>query len=695
MKNFLFLGIIISAFFLQGQQINDVDFKTAKVDVVVNPILKQVSGTVIYEFDVLKKTDSIFIDAQKMNFLSVRLDNKKVKFKNTDSKLIIYKKLKPNTKHELIISYKTSPKKSVYFIGWEYNSAKKQVWTQGQGKYTSNWLPSFDDTNEKVEFDLNITFDKNYGVIANGKLTNVEEIDNLKTWHYDMQKPMSSYLLAFAIGKYNKKIEYSKSGIPIEMYYYPEDSLKFEPTYRHTKQIFDFFEKEIGVAYPWQNYKQIPVKDFMYSGMENTSATIFSDSYVIDSIAFVDNNYVNVNAHELAHQWFGDLVTAKNGTHHWLQEGFATYYALLAEKEIFGDDYYYLKLFESSSQLITLSEDGKGEVLTDPKASSLTFYEKGAWALVILRELVGDWVFERSVKEYLKAYQYKNVTTNDFISIVEKEYGENLDAYVNLWLKSEKMSEDEIESFFIKRIHENSFLLKVAEVNFDIHRVNVDSLLSSNVFYFAKQKVFEALRGKEPNKYLINTYKNGFKTQEIETRQAISESLDSIPLELKQDFESLLDDKSYLTIEYALYKLWSNFPEDRAKYFEKTKDIIGFNDKSLRILWLTLVLKTPNYDEINDDIYYHELSGYTSPIYHFEVRQNAFQYLVISQELSDQSLKDLVNACRHHSWRFAKFSRNLLDSLIKDDNYKKRFVVLIDELNDDEANYLSKKLEIK
>ena len=103
--------------------------------------------------------------------------------------------------------------------------------------------------------------------------------------NYNMQKPMSSYLVALAIGKYDKKIEISKSGIPIELYYYPEDSAKVEPTYRYTKQMFDFLEEEIGFGYPWQNYKQVPVHDFLYSGMENTSLTIFSDAYVVDGIS--------------------------------------------------------------------------------------------------------------------------------------------------------------------------------------------------------------------------------------------------------------------------------------------------------------------------------------------------------------------------------------------------------------------------
>ena len=175
--------------------------------------------------------------------------------------------------------------------------------------------------------------------------------------------------------------------------------------------------------------------------MENTSLTIFSDSFVVDSIGFVDKNYVNVNAHELAHQWFGNLVTAKSGEHHWLQEGFATYYALLAEKEIFGDDYFYWKLYQSALQLQALN-DGKGESLLNPKASSLTFYQKGAWALHVLRTKVGEKSFKNAVQRYMNTYKFKSAETNDFIKIVEAESGQNLNAFVKIWLEAPQLPEN-------------------------------------------------------------------------------------------------------------------------------------------------------------------------------------------------------------------------------------------------------------
>ena len=253
-------------------------------------------------------------------------------------------------KNKLSFSYSATPKQTLYFVGSEEKN-NLQIWTQGQGKYTSHWFPSFDDVNEKVIFNLNVVFNKEYQIISNGRLDFKSEFNGMSVWNYRMKKPMSSYLLMLAIGKYGQQKQLSHSGIALEMYYEPKDKEKFEPTYRYSKKMFDFLEKEIGVKYPWEIYKQTPVRDFLYAGMENTSSTLFSTRYVVDSIGFADRNYTNVNAHELAHQWFGDLVTAESSKHHWLQEGFATYYALLAEREIYGEDYFYSKLYESAQQL--------------------------------------------------------------------------------------------------------------------------------------------------------------------------------------------------------------------------------------------------------------------------------------------------------------------------------------------------------
>src|SRR5690606_8071826 len=226
--------------------------------------------------------------------------------------------------NQLSFNYTVSPMQAMYFINWNTTAeteVSRQVWTQGQGRFTSHWLPSFDNTREKIIFNLNYSFDADYTVVSNGMLQDKITInDSVTKWSFTMKDPMSSYLVAMTAGKFEVEKLTTFSGVPVELYFVESDREKVHWTYKHTADIFDFLEKETGVDYPWQNYKQIPVRDFLYAGMENTGATIFSESFITDSIGFNDRNYVNVNAHELAHQWFGNYVTAKTGEHHWLQE---------------------------------------------------------------------------------------------------------------------------------------------------------------------------------------------------------------------------------------------------------------------------------------------------------------------------------------------------------------------------------------
>ena len=661
MKYKLLFCLLFAFFSVHPQQTEYVDFKKAKADVVFGDLTKkEVTGIVSYEFEILKDIDSVFVNANNFEEIEFILNDELVGKRYNGKYLIIKYPFKSKSTHKVDLVWKTSPKKAMYFIDWKFENSNKQIWTQGQGKYTSNWLPSIDNMNDKIEFDLSISFDSDYEVIANGKLTNKQINESTTTWHYDMQKPMSSYLVALAIGKYDKKVEYSKSGIPLEMYYYPEDSLKVEPTYRYTKRMFDFLEEEIGVPYPWQNYKQVPVKDFLYAGMENTSVTIFADSFVVDSIGFVDKNYVNVNAHELAHQWFGDLVTETSGTHHWLQEGFATYYALLVEKEIFGDDYYYWRLYEYAQELLDQHKARKSTSLLDPKSSSTTFYKKGAWVLHMLREKVGDEAFKKAVKNYLLKYQFKNVETNDFINEVEKASRQDLSDFVNTWLESSGFLYKNYINPLPKASNEIAKMIELNEVLLDSSSsldYNISRYWENATYPRVKSQLFSKEKGQVVNYDIL---KEALNSNDLKLRQAVAQYLSKVQLELKTDYESLLDDESYITIEAALFGLWNSFPKEQNKYLKKTKGIKGFNDKNIRILWLTLALISDDFEPENEEAYFNELTGYTSPSYGFEIRQNAFKYLKWISACAEDCEDNLKQATTHHNWRFSKFAKALL-----------------------------------
>ncbi len=678
------IPLLITGIYSHAQQTEIVDF--IRVEAQVKPIYseKKVLGTATYTFQTLQRCDSIFLDAVDVNLLKVN-SKKKISITSTNKKIWLVSNFIPYKTYTVSFSYDATPKQALYFTG-------DQIWTQGQGKYTSHWLPSLDDMNDKIEFDLSIVAPKDKIVIANGNLLNIIEKGNLKTWEFDMKKPMSSYLVAFAVGDFEKKELTSTSDIPIELYYNNLVSNKVESTYRYTTAIFDYLETEIGVPYPWQNYKQVPVHDFMYAGMENTTATFFSEAFVVDSIGFSDRNYVNINAHELAHQWFGNYITETEGTHHWLHEGFATYFALLAERQIFGDDYYYWKLFQSAEQLASISNEGKGESLLNPNSSSLTFYEKGAWALHILKEKVGEEIFKTAIKNYLEKYQFKNVTTDDFISEVEKVYGEKLTDFKSDWLqqsafKTEQAYQSLMRSNFINEFFKISALRGTTLTN---KILELEKALNFPNDFIGQEAVYQ-LDGEDLSQ-TIALYKMAFESNNLYVRQAIALSLISIPDELKVEYESLLKDDSYVTQETALGNLWVSFPEEKSKYLNAMDGVMGFQDKNIRQFWLFLALITEDYKPEKKSDQLSELRQYTSPKYGNAIREIALEYLGYLNLWDDAALFNLIDACQHHYWRFQKSSRVILANLIEDDSFRNRLILLGKELDTTSSNFLNKML---
>ncbi|MBI6118457.1 M1 family metallopeptidase [Salegentibacter maritimus] len=703
MKYFLFSWLFCFSWCTYSQspiadsldQINSINFQKAEAEILVIPKEKRITGVVKYNFEILKPLDSFYIDARSMIVDEVLLNDEPATSRNNGKRIWIKNNLAVSEKNTLSLKFSAQPKEAVYFINWdipEAINAPKQIWTQGQGRYTSNWLPSFDDQREKIEFDISYRFPESLEVMANGKLVAISKNDSLKKWAFDMQRPMSSYLLAFAAGDYIKEETKSASGVPLQFYMPVSQKERLEPTYRYTKQIFDFLESEIGVAYPWQNYKQAPVLDFLYSGMENTTATIFDNAFITDSIAFKDKNYVGVNAHELAHQWFGNLVTAQTANDHWLHEGFATFYALLAEREIFGDDYYYWKLYLSAEQLKELSDKGKGEAITKAKASSLTYYQKGAWALHILREKVGREAFNTAVKNFLVKYKFKSATTSNFIAEVEAAANIDLSDFISNWLNQTAFQgfvalNSLKNSEFIKKHLE---ILALQETPLDKKEAELSKSLDFPVSDYTGQEVVFQLEG-QTSATAIKLYKKAFATNNVYVRQAIASSMERIPKELKSDFESLLDDESYLTKEMSLLKLWMNFPKEIAAYLDKTRDVNGFSNKNVRMLWLTLNLISPGYEPGKQQENYRELSGYTAVHYPLEVRENAFGYLYQINSFTTQNLLDLLQGTQHHAYRFRDYSRQLLTALLKKEEYRQKFLALDERLSQKERDYLQTK----
>ena len=267
----------------------------------------------------------------------------------------------------------------------------------------------------------------------------------------------------------------------------------------------------------------------------------------------------------------------------------------------------------------------------------------------MLHEKIGNKAFKEAVQAYLKKHQFKNVETGDFIREVEYASNQDLNPFIEVWLKSDLFPYQEV----IACLKRSDFIQEYLEIECFGNSLKCSKYLSSSISDEAKIKIILG----NPEIIKEKDFSNSLKV-----RQAIAKSLTSIPAELKNQYESLLNDNSYITQEVALYNLWVNFPENRMAYLEKLRGTQGFVNKNIRILWLVLALNTSDFEPELNQKYFEELSGYTNPVYNFETRMQAFQYLELMKACDSICQDNLLQATKHHNWRFSKFAKDMLNN---------------------------------
>jgi hypothetical protein len=428
----------------------EIDQKVLLADIVPDTLTQSVEGVVQIGFSPLRQgLSTIFMDGPNMSFKSVLLDGQPVGFTPSDSGIHIQvSNLVPGTDYEIEMAYTAKPKKGLYFLGWNGpENARRQIWSQGQGIDHRHWIPHVDAQNDKLKTALIVTFDSKYEVICNGQLAAKKENANgLSTWSYQFVGPHASYLMMLAIGKFEKQVlaTDNQKGPEIVNYFYPDRPEAVEFTFRRTREILNFLERETGVPYPWGNtYVQVPVKDFLYGGMENTGATIFHDAFFIPEAHASDLGYFRVNIHELAHQWFGNLVTAYGGRDHWLHEGFATYYEFLAEAEILGIE---VADQERLKALERVLEGTFTKPIAHADAGSLSHYQKAALVLHMIRVKLGPEDFRRAVNQYLRRFMGESVNSMDFEMALHRTTGYVFHEFFNQWVHQPELPELQVRS---------------------------------------------------------------------------------------------------------------------------------------------------------------------------------------------------------------------------------------------------------
>ncbi len=514
---------------------HNVDFTKMLLNVKFNTKEGKVIGNVKYSFKPIQFiVDTLHLDAPGIAIKKVLFEGKETPF-TPDSAGVNIKFLQAvdwNKEYKLEINYEATPRKGLYFIGWDTDTkntgndryfTRKQIWTQGQGIDNRHWFPCYDDVNDKMITETIITFDSSYTVISNGVLKEKKKnADGTATWHYAMSKPMVPYLVMIAIDKYAWKDYKSKNGMVSRQYYYANLPQTAAPTYEYSAEMMDWLAKETGVAYPWPTYCNVPVQDFMFGAMENTTATIYGDFYLNDARMSLERGYVSTNAHELTHQWFGDYITEYSAQHHWLHESFATYYSKQFLRTILGEDQYEWAKHSEGIQAINADRSNRYPV-AHSMGGSARHYPKGSYVIDMIRYVVGDSVYKRCITNYLKKHAYGNVSNHDFMFAFMETAGVNLDWFFDEWVFRAGFPEYEVTyerqtdrvAFYVSQKQKTDNLTSYFKMPmvFEVHFKDGSSSVKREWISHAADTVYlSAPKGKEIDYTLFDPAGNVLKT---------------------------------------------------------------------------------------------------------------------------------------------------------------------------------------
>ncbi len=412
---------------------------------------KTVFGDTTVQLKPLKNDfKSIELDAAGLNFESVKLEseNKDLVYKTSGEKVFITldKTYSPEDFISVRFKYSTKPKKGIYFVDALTEEGKTtraaQVWTQGEPEEAHFWFPSYDFPDDKATTEQFITVEKGETAIGNGELLEtIENPNGTKTFHYKMPVPHSTYLVSFVVGTYTKVSDLYKN-IPLGFYVYPDKTSIVQSAYGKTKDMMRVYEQLTGIDFPYNKYDQTIVAEFNFGGMENITATTMADTEILFAdLGFAKGGVEDLVSHELAHSWFGDLVTCKNWSNLWLNEGFATFMEAAYREKMYGRNDYLRKINEDARMFIiddTISKNRHALFNTKAKPDDSLFdtttYQKGGAVIHTLREVVGTENFWKAINIYLNRHKFQNVETADLQKAMEEASGMKLDWFFEQWI---------------------------------------------------------------------------------------------------------------------------------------------------------------------------------------------------------------------------------------------------------------------
>ncbi|WP_265129859.1 M1 family metallopeptidase [Chryseobacterium oranimense] len=405
-------------------------------------------------------TNELTLDAKGMLIHEVALETNgkksplKYDYKDDVLKITLDKTYQKNQDYTVYIKYTARPNevkqegsaaindaKGLYFINAQGKDPDMptQIWTQGETESSSAWFPTIDKSNQKTTQEIYMTVPDKYVTLSNGLLKDSQkEANGLRTDHWVMDKRHSTYLFFMGVGEY-AIVKDKWRNIAVDYYIEKEYEPYAKQIYGNTPEMIEFFSKKLGYDYPWAKYAQISGRDYVSGAMENTTATLHGSDILQKPGQLIDENtWEDTIAHELFHQWFGDLVTAESWSNLTVNESFANYSEYLWNEYKYGKDqadYHQMKdvnmylttpgNFEKN--LVRFNYDSREDVF------DLVTYQKGGGILHMLRNYLGDDAFFAGLNDYLKTYEYQNGEAHQLRLSLEKVSGKDLNWFFNQW----------------------------------------------------------------------------------------------------------------------------------------------------------------------------------------------------------------------------------------------------------------------
>ena len=340
------------------------------------------------------------------------------------------------------------------------------LWTQGETQHSSKWFPTIDRPNERMTHDIWLTVPDSMVSVSNGRLLKQESMANgMRKDHWKMDLPHAPYLVAIAVGDF-AKVTASHGDLPLGYYVEKGFEKGAAKVFASTPEMISYFEKRLGVPFPWQKYDQIVVRDFVSGAMENTTASIFMEELLLDEREALDSEWDYIIAHELFHQWFGDLVTAESWSNLTLNEAFANYSEYLWNEKRYGQDQADLKLVVEKEGYLAEADAEPKELIRFNYADAEDLfdahsYNKGGLVLHMLRRELGDAAFFKGLNLYLTQHAFQAVEAHDLRLAMERVSGRDLNWFFNQWFFAKGHPELKVEVDYSKP---ENLLLRFSQV---------------------------------------------------------------------------------------------------------------------------------------------------------------------------------------------------------------------------------------